>query len=169
MNHGLLIFNLLVAAPVFAWEPQTGDIIFQVSRASQSRAIQLATHSDYSHTGIVVMRNSEPYVFEAIGPVAYTPLQKWIAQGKDGRYIVRRVRGGLSSPQQQKLKCRFLSNTDFDFICSPNYLLKHSICTLLLSIRLYSHHVLPIIYDIYFLATLLPGIMNCMSLYFHRL
>ncbi|MER43783.1 hypothetical protein ED033_15885, partial [Salmonella enterica] len=149
MNHGLLIFNLLVAAPVFAWEPQTGDIIFQVSRASQSRAIQLATHSDYSHTGIVVMRNSEPYVFEAIGPVAYTPLQKWIAQGKDGRYIVRRVRGGLSSPQQQKLKCRFLSNTDFDFICSPNYLLKHSICTLLLSIRLYSHHVLPIIYDIY--------------------
>ncbi|MBA3178032.1 hypothetical protein CBX59_016640 [Salmonella enterica] len=104
MNHGLLIFNLLVAAPVFAWEPQTGDIIFQVSRASQSRAIQLAPHSDYSHTGIVVMRNSEPYVFEAIGPVAYTPLQKWIAQGKDGRYIVRRVRGGLSSPQQQKLK-----------------------------------------------------------------
>ncbi|ECC1561084.1 hypothetical protein FNI18_13840 [Salmonella enterica subsp. salamae] len=107
MNHGLLIFNLLVAAPVFAWEPQTGDIIFQVSRASQSRAIQLATHSDYSHTGIVVMRNSEPYVFEAIGPVAYTPLQKWIAQGKDGRYIVRRVRGGLSSPQQQKLKERY--------------------------------------------------------------
>lgn len=107
MNHGLLIFNLLVAAPVFAWELQTGDIIFQVSRASQSRAIQLATHSDYSHTGIVVMRNSEPYVFEAIGPVAYTPLQKWIAQGKDGRYIVRRVRDGLSSPQQQKLKERY--------------------------------------------------------------
>ena len=39
MNRGLLIFSLLVATPVFAWEPQTGDIIFQVSRSSQSKAI----------------------------------------------------------------------------------------------------------------------------------
>lgn len=103
MNRGLLIFSLLVAAPVFAWEPQTGDIIFQVSRSSQSKAIQLATHSNYSHTGMVVIRNSKPYVFEAVGPVVYTPLQNWISHGEDGKYIVRRVNGGLSSQQQQKL------------------------------------------------------------------
>lgn len=103
MNRGLLIFSLLIAAPVFAWQPQTGDIIFQVSRSSQSKAIQLATHSDYSHTGMVVMRNNKPYVFEAVGPVVYTPLQNWIAQGEGGRYIARRVKGGLSSQQQQKL------------------------------------------------------------------
>ncbi len=41
-------------------QPQTGDIIFQISRSSQSKAIQLATHSDYSHTGMLVIRNKSP-------------------------------------------------------------------------------------------------------------
>ncbi|MFA9597147.1 YiiX family permuted papain-like enzyme [Citrobacter telavivensis] len=103
MNRGLLVFSLLIATPVFAWEPQTGDIIFQMSLSSQSQAIQLATHSDYSHTGMIVIREKKPYVFEAIGPVVYTPLQKWITHGKDGKYIVRRVDGGLSPQQQKKL------------------------------------------------------------------
>ena len=30
-----------------------GDIIFQTSTSSQSKAIQLATHSKYSHVGII--------------------------------------------------------------------------------------------------------------------
>lgn len=103
MNRGLLVFSLLIATPVFAWEPQTGDIIFQTSLSSQSQAIQLATHSGYSHTGMIVIREKKAYVFEAVGPVVYTPLQKWIKHGKDGKYIVRRVDGGLSAQQQQKL------------------------------------------------------------------
>ncbi|WET40483.1 YiiX family permuted papain-like enzyme [Citrobacter enshiensis] len=103
MKHGLLIFSLLVAVPAFAWQPQTGDILFQISRSSQSKAIQLATHSVYSHTGMLVMRNKTPYVFEAVGPVKYTPLKQWIAQGEEGKYIVRRVSGGLTTGQQQKL------------------------------------------------------------------
>ncbi|STL89562.1 putative peptidoglycan peptidase [Escherichia coli] len=80
----------------------TGDIIFQISRSSQSKAIQLATHSDYSHTGMLVIRNKKPYVFEAVGPVKYTPLKQWIAHGEKGKYVVRRVEGGLSVEQQQK-------------------------------------------------------------------
>lgn len=48
MKIRLLILSLLVSVPAFAWQPQTGDIIFQISRSSQSKAIQLATHSDYS-------------------------------------------------------------------------------------------------------------------------
>ena len=32
---------------------QNGDIIFQTSNSSQSKAIQLATHSPYSHVGII--------------------------------------------------------------------------------------------------------------------
>ncbi len=47
MKIRLLILSLLVSVPAFAWQPQTGDIIFQISRSSQSKAIQLATHSDY--------------------------------------------------------------------------------------------------------------------------
>ena len=82
MKIRLLILSLLVSVPAFAWQPQTGDIIFQISRSSQSKAIQLATHSDYSHTGMLVMRNKKPYVFEAVGPVKYTPLKQWIAHGE---------------------------------------------------------------------------------------
>ncbi|HFN7902449.1 TPA: YiiX family permuted papain-like enzyme [Escherichia coli] len=103
MKIRLLIPGLLVSVPAFAWQPQTGDIIFQVSRSSQSKAIQLATHSDYSHTSMLVIRNKKPYVFEAVGPVKYTPLKQWIAHGEKGKYVVRRVEGGLSVEQQQKL------------------------------------------------------------------
>ncbi|HAT7594650.1 YiiX family permuted papain-like enzyme [Citrobacter sp. TBCS-15] len=103
MKKYFLLFTTFIFHPALAWDPQTGDIIFQISRSSQSKAIQLATHSDYSHTGMIVIRSSKPYVFEAVGPVVYTPLSHWIARGEGGRYIVRRVSGGLSSPQQQKL------------------------------------------------------------------
>ncbi|AGB80285.1 Orthopoxvirus protein of unknown function (DUF830) [Enterobacteriaceae bacterium strain FGI 57] len=103
MKPCFLALGLVLAYPAYAWEPQTGDIIFQSSQSSQSKAIQLATHSDYSHTGMIVIREKKPYVFEAVGPVIYTPLQKWITHGKDGKYIVRRVDGGLSAQQKQKL------------------------------------------------------------------
>ncbi len=87
MKNRLLILSLLVSVPAFAWQPQTGDIIFQISRSSQSKAIQLATHSDYSHTGMLVIRNKKPYVFEAVGPVKYTPLKQWIAHGEKGKRV----------------------------------------------------------------------------------
>lgn len=104
MSKKLVFFLLtMVVFPVLAYEPQTGDIIFQMSRSSQSKAIQQATHSRYSHTGMIVLRNNIPYVFEAIGPVVFTPLQKFINRGEKGRYIIRRVKGGLSATQQQKL------------------------------------------------------------------
>lgn len=104
MSKKVVFFLLtLVVFPVLAYEPQTGDIIFQMSRSAQSKAIQQATHSSYSHTGMIVLRNNIPYVFEAIGPVVFTPLQKFINRGEKGRYIIRRVKGGLSATQQQKL------------------------------------------------------------------
>ncbi len=103
MKYCVLALSLASAFPAHAWVPQTGDIVFQISRSSQSKAIQLATHSDYSHTGMVVIRNKKPYVFEAVGPVVYTPLQKWVAQGEDSKYVVRRVRGGLTATQQKQL------------------------------------------------------------------
>src|SRR5882757_2605456 len=53
-----------------------GDIIFQTSTSRQSKAIQLATHSKYSHMGILFHNPNMFYqdpngwsVFEAVGPV----------------------------------------------------------------------------------------------------
>ncbi|MCW3465758.1 YiiX family permuted papain-like enzyme [Chitinophaga nivalis] len=69
-----------------------GDIIFQVSQSSLSTAIQLATHSKYSHCGIIFKKAGNWYVYEALQPVRYTPLQEWIARGKDKHYVIRRLR-----------------------------------------------------------------------------
>jgi len=73
-------------------ELQNGDLIFQTSRSSQSRAIQLATGSKYSHCGIVYVEKGELYVFEAVQPVKTTPLQQWIQRGEGGHYVVKRLR-----------------------------------------------------------------------------
>ena len=69
-----------------------GDIIFQTSQSAQSIAIQKATHSKYSHMGIIFFRDGKPYVYEAIKTVQYTSLNKWIARGDGGHYIIKRLR-----------------------------------------------------------------------------
>src|SRR3989442_3366149 len=65
---------------------QDGDIIFQTSRSPQSLAIQRATHSPYSHMGIILYRSGPPFVFEAIATVRYTPLVEWIDRSSGGHY-----------------------------------------------------------------------------------
>jgi uncharacterized protein YycO len=65
-----------------------GDIVFQTSLSSQSRAIQLATKSIYSHMGIVF----GDYILEAVQPVKKTPIKEWIARGQNGKYVVKRVK-----------------------------------------------------------------------------
>lgn len=84
-----------------------GDIIFHTSRSSQSVAIQRATHSKYSHIGIVFFRHGEPYVYEAIKTVQYTPLKKWVARGDGGHYVIKRLRAAervLTSEAVTKLR-----------------------------------------------------------------
>lgn len=71
-------------------ELKDGDIIFQTSLSNQSKAIQLATKSKYSHCGIIYKDGNDFYVFEAIQPVTTTPLSKWIARGENGKYVVKR-------------------------------------------------------------------------------
>ena len=71
---------------------QNGDIIFQDSPSSQSKAIKLATHSKYSHVGIVYVEKGKPYVYEAVGPVVLTPLKRWIKHGVNSKYVVKRLK-----------------------------------------------------------------------------
>jgi len=86
---------------------QEGDIIFQESTSAQSKAIQLATHSRYSHCGIIFKTADETYVFEAVQPVRSTPLKEWIKRGKDSHYVVKRLKdadGILTKRNLHKLK-----------------------------------------------------------------
>lgn len=90
----LLLFVVLVLADCQAAPAQPlrdGDIIFHTSRSAQSLAIQKATHSQYSHMGIVFLQGGAPYVYEAITTVRYTPLKNWIARGEGGHYVVKRL------------------------------------------------------------------------------
>jgi uncharacterized protein YycO len=73
-------------------EIQNGDLIFQTSLSEQSKAIQLATKSEYSHCGIIFKEGKDFFVFEAIQPVKRTPLDKWIARGKDSEYVIKRLK-----------------------------------------------------------------------------
>ena len=88
-------------------ELKNGDLIFQTSLSGQSKAIQLATKSKYSHCGIVYSNNGKFYVFEAVQPVKTTPLDKWIARGKDGHYVIKRLKNAsqvLTEGALKKLK-----------------------------------------------------------------
>jgi uncharacterized protein YycO len=71
---------------------QEGDIVFQTSRSTQSVAVQRATGSRYSHMGMVFIRNGKPFVYEAVGKVKYTPLDRWVARGEGGRVVAKRLK-----------------------------------------------------------------------------
>ncbi|WP_121666519.1 YiiX family permuted papain-like enzyme [Mesonia aquimarina] len=70
---------------------ENGDIIFQTSKSNQSKAIQLATGSKYSHMGIIYENEGEFFVYEAVQPVKLTPLNDWISRGKKRHYVIKRL------------------------------------------------------------------------------
>jgi hypothetical protein len=101
-----LLFAVLAFQPVChgaeGW--RDGDLVFHTSRSSQSLAIQRATHSPYSHVGLILHREGKPYVFEAIATVRYTPLRQWIERGEKSAYVVRRLKTPLTEAQARKLR-----------------------------------------------------------------
>ena len=84
--------------------PQDGDIVFHESASRQSPVIKLAQHSRWTHCGIVFHMGDKAYVYEAVEPVKYTPLEKWIARGKNGEYCVKRVKSPLPADTIKKMK-----------------------------------------------------------------
>ena len=71
---------------------QNGDIIFQTSTSGQSKAIQIATNSKYSHMGIIYKQGNDFFVYEAVQPVKLTPLNDWIKRGENHKYVVKRLK-----------------------------------------------------------------------------
>lgn len=69
-----------------------GDIIFQSSKSGQSLAVQLATRSKYSHCGVILKKDNELYVYEAVQPVKYTPFEKWVTHGDGSHYTIKRLK-----------------------------------------------------------------------------
>jgi hypothetical protein len=87
-----LLAALLVACGPRDYRPRNGDIIFQTSRSAQSLAIQRATHSRYSHVGIVYLEGDRPFVYEAVQPVGSRSFDDWVGSGEGGHFVVKRLR-----------------------------------------------------------------------------
>lgn len=102
-QEGMLTFSHKIPVEKF----QEGDVLFQTSRSLQSRTVQLATHSPWSHCGMLYEKNKRWYVFEAVQPIKNTPLEVWIARGQHGRYVVKRLKNAdqiLTQPVLQKMR-----------------------------------------------------------------
>ena len=79
----LLLWASLLQA---AYVPQEGDFVFQsVPMSDLTEAIEGATESPYSHVGLIIRKNGDWYVREAIGPVVDTPFTDWVERGRYGQ------------------------------------------------------------------------------------
>jgi hypothetical protein len=86
---------------------EDGDIIFQTSKSSQSKAIQIATNSKYSHLGIIYKIEGDFFVYEAVQPVKLTPFTEWVEQGEKGHFVIKRLKNAdeiLTSDVKNKMK-----------------------------------------------------------------
>ena len=85
-------------------EIQNGDIIFQTSLSQQSKAIQLATKSKFSHCGIIYKKENKWMVFEAVQPVKLTLLERWINRGEEKKYVIKRIKNAKALLNESILK-----------------------------------------------------------------
>ncbi len=115
-----ILFALAASTLSFAAVPEVreGDLVFQTSRSAQSLAIQRATHSPFSHMGVVLFRAGKPFVFEAVATVRYTPLADWVARGEEGRCVVKRLQKPLGPEALARLRreARRLEGRPYDLV-----------------------------------------------------
>ncbi len=87
---GFSFRSMLIESVTAQTEPITdvkeGDVIFQTSQSQQSPLIQIATQSTITHCGIIVTKDGKPYILETLKTLVLTPLDKFIARGKDEKY-----------------------------------------------------------------------------------
>lgn len=97
-NKKILIIGILLIA-VTSWcysqsgnhsQLKEGDIVFQISNSKQSPLIAAATASQWTHCGIIVMKNGKPYVLEASKTVRLTPWDEWKNRGRGGITAMKR-------------------------------------------------------------------------------
>ena len=85
-----MIVEAVTASTETIEDVREGDVIFQTSQSQQSPLIKIGTRSTITHCGIIVMRNGQPYVLETLRTLVLTPLDKFVARGKGGKYWLKR-------------------------------------------------------------------------------
>lgn len=109
--RAVLVAAVLAALPFFVYphiaipDPATlnlqdGDIILQNKLSLQSPAVEAATHSPYTHVGIIYHKPEGYYVIEATRTgVGERPFAAWVARGIGHKFTV--IRHPNLTPQQK--------------------------------------------------------------------
>ncbi|WKN33267.1 YiiX/YebB-like N1pC/P60 family cysteine hydrolase [Porifericola rhodea] len=101
----LLLFNPLTAQP--AYQPQAGDILFQdLDCGPYCESIEKVTEgidgADFSHMGILVMQEGQPYVYEAVSKgVLATPLTDFLKRNTNEAGQPKVMIGRLNTSYQK--------------------------------------------------------------------
>lgn len=74
----------------YSWLKE-GDVLFQDMGGEFGEAIRLATHSKFSHCGMVLKKDGNLFVYEAVGPVKFTPIKEWASHGIGKTFTVKRL------------------------------------------------------------------------------
>ncbi len=89
----LLLVYIVSKLWYVTYSPKEGDIVFQsLPSADLVDAIEGVTNSPYSHCGMVIKKDGEWFVREALGVVHDTPLNRWIIRGDDFRVDAFRLK-----------------------------------------------------------------------------
>ena len=102
----MVLIALLLAVSVSASTippVQEGDLVFHHSTSRQSALVAEATGSEWTHMGVVLMKDGAPVVLEAVEPVRETPLADWIAAGASGVVVVKRLKDAPPAAAMAKL------------------------------------------------------------------
>ena len=95
-----MLMEAITASTAPIKDVREGDVIFQTSLSQQSPLIQIGTRSKITHCGIVVMIDGAPYVLETLSTLVVTPLDKFVARGKNGKYWLKR-------PKKENIKIKY--------------------------------------------------------------
>lgn len=90
-----------------------GDIIFQSSLSQQSKAVEEATNSPFSHCGIIFYEKGEAFVYEAVQPVGKRKLSDWIESGVSQKYVVMRLLDSSSLTKDNLEKMKLFAKNQF--------------------------------------------------------
>ncbi len=90
-NTAIALWLLSLSCGFGGYQALPGDIVFQDLKSPSSEAVKAATDSPYSHCGLVLITDGQPFVLEAAGPVRKIPLAEWIANG-GGKFTAVRMR-----------------------------------------------------------------------------
>lgn len=88
----ILISNVALASASLEKKLAEGDLIFIHSQTEQAAAISESTGSNWTHVGVVVKKNGDWFVAEAVGPLQVNSIRSFIARSKDNKYKVMRFK-----------------------------------------------------------------------------